>query len=377
MDWSRLNWEDGELWWVALAVAGLLVVGHVLLFFWRRRLRDRLGDPALVARLTETVSWPRQLLKAILVVPAVTLVFVTLLRPQYGLKDTEVTHSGIDIAVLLDASQSMLVRDVAPDRFAASKREIEKVLDGLKGGRVSLVPFYFIPFVQNPLTSDFGAVKNYLRDLRLQDLADPEMRGTNIGRALDKAVGVLTREERETAAAASEDEGAREEDPDVRAYSGSRYKAILLFTDGEEHENIPEDLIEKARDAGIRIFAIGVGTSTGMAVPSIQEDDGRVTGVLKTEGDQPVFSGVAEGFLRELADATGGQYFAFANRPVAPELVAALDVLEKKEFESSIEKLGEDRFQWPLLPAILLLMLEVALSDRRRIRRTAEAEATG
>lgn len=368
MDWSQLNWGNDHLWWVLAAGVAVLTLGLLLLAAWRRRMRRRLGDPALVARLLATVSPGRQALKAVLAVLGVGLVLLTLLRPQYGLREAELTHTGIDMAVLLDASQSMLVRDIAPTRFAAAKREIANVLKRVKGGRASLIPFYFIPFVQAPLTSDFGALEIYLRDLRIQDIADPEMRGTSIGRALAAAVGVLTRDQKQVEAAMAGEDMVHEDDPDhARTFEGSRFKAILLFTDGEEQEAVPEDLIQLAKEANIRIFAVGVGTSAGNAVPSVQ-DDGEVTGVLKTDGDQPVFSSVNEELLRSLTEATGGEYFRFANRPVAGEVAAALDALEKKEFEARIAELGEDRYPFVLVPAVLLLALEALLSDRRRRR---------
>ncbi len=377
MDWSKLHWENGSLWWVVVAVIVVMVLAQIGLFIWRRRVFERLGDRALAERLVETRSRLRQIVKAVLAVVGIGLVVLTILRPQYGMREGEVTHSGIDIAVLLDASQSMLVRDVAPDRFTASKREIVKVLRGLSGGRVSLIPFYMLPFVQTPLTSDFESVEIYLRDLHLQDIADPEMRGTNIGRALSRAVSVLRREEGKDGDAGDgpKADGAATDpaqaDPEVKAYQGSLHKAIVLFSDGEEHEAIPEELIAKAKAAGIRIFAVGVGTRTGFAVPSVQED-GLVTGVLKEDGDEPVFSSVNETFLRELAEATGGAYFSFANRSVAKELIAALEGLDKKEFEARMAKMGEDRFPFILLPALLLLALEAVLSDKRRLRRREE-----
>ena len=377
MDWSRLGWGCGDGWWIVLLGAGLLVVGLLLLFWWRWRVAERMGDPALVRRLLETRSLPRQIVKAVLVVLAAVLLLVAALRPKYGMRDYVATNTGIDVAVLLDASQSMLVRDVAPDRFTASKREIVKMLRGLKGGRVALVPFYFIPYVQAPLTSDFEALEIYLRDLRIQDIADPEMRGTSIGRALSTAVKLLRREDLEAEAQADEEaSGAAGDDPDVQSFEGSRHKAIVIFTDGEEQESIPEDLIAAAKEAGIRIFAVGVGTKTGQAVPSVT-DDGEVTGILKERGDQPVFSGVNMELLQSLADATGGQTFPFARRPVADELVAAIDGLEKKEFEARLAELGQDRFQFLLLPALLLLAAEAFLSDRRRRRRTSEEEEEG
>lgn len=381
MDWSKLNWNNGDWWWAALAAALALAMGQVLLFAWRRRVRERIGDPALVARLTETTSRPIQVLKAVLAVAAFGLVLTTALRPQYGMREDEVVHRGIDIAVLLDVSQSMLVRDIAPDRFTASKREVVKTLQGLRGGRVSLIPFYFFPYVQSPLTSDYGAIEKYLEELALQDIAPPEMRGTSIGRALSMAVGVLNRDEALVAAAkaggpengAEAPRGAKEDDPDVQHYRGSKFKAIVLITDGEENESIPEDLLSAAKEAGIRIYTVGVGTRAGHAVPSVTED-GQVTGVLKKEGDEPVFSSLNEELLSGLADATGGKYFHFANRSVANDLVAALDALEKQQYESEIRDLGEDRFQFVLLPALLLLALEAFLTDRRR-RRPAEVTA--
>jgi len=387
MDWSQLQWVHDDLWWVAGGGATLLAVGQVLLFAWRRSVRERIGDRDLVARLTETTSRPLQVTRAVLAVVAVALVLLTLLRPQYGMREDEVLHRGIDVAVLLDASQSMLVRDVAPDRFTASKQEIVKVLRGLRGGRVALVPFYFFPFVQSPLTSDTSALEGYLDELSLRDLAPPDMRGTSIGRALSAAVAVLNRDEERlrVVTAAGPDPAAALTDPgaataaertaelDVQAPKGSKYKAIVLFTDGEENEAIPEDLLEAAGAAGIRIYTVGVGTRAGHVVPSVT-DEGQVTGVLKKEGDEPVFSALNEELLRSLADATGGQYFAFSNRSVAPDLIAALDALEKQQYEAQIQEAGEDRYQFVLLPALLLLMLEAALPDRRRRRPRAEAE---
>lgn len=368
MDWSRLNWAYGEYWWAVVAATAALAAGLSLLFGWRGRLRRRLGDEALVARLTETVSVPRQVLKAGLALVGITLVMLSLLRPQYGMRETELSHTGIDVAVLLDASQSMLVGDVPPDRFSASKKEIAKVLEGMNGGRVSLIPFYFLPFVQSPLTSDFESLQIYLDDLRLQDLSDPEMRGTSLGRALAKAIAVLTRDLRdlhEEKAAG----GVGDDDPDVEAFQGSKYKAILLFTDGEENESIPEDLVTLAREAGIRIFAVGVGKAQGGHVPSGESSSSEP---LRADGDQPVFSKVNEALLTELANATGGAYFPFANRSVAADITAAIEALEKKEYEARLEKLGEDRFQFALVPGLLLLLLELVLSDRRR-RATGKA----
>jgi Ca-activated chloride channel homolog len=373
MNWSELNFKHAEFWWVVPLLVVLVGLGFLLLFLWRARVRERVADPALAARLMETASRPRQIVKAVLVTVAVALLALAALRPQYGVRETEVTNTGIDIAVLLDASQSMLVRDIVPDRFAAARREIERVLEGLTGGRVALIPFYFIPFVQSPLTSDFDALKVYLRDLRLEDIAEPELRGTSIGRALRAAVGLLARDERLLDAA--EGEGllpGLEEYGDVKGYEGSRYKAILLFTDGEEHEEIPEEIYTVAEEAGVRIFAVGVGTRAGHAVPVVQED-GEVTGVLKTEDDQPVFSALNEELLSELSRRTGGAYFHFGARSVAEELLAEIEKLEKKEFEARVEDLGEDRYQFLLVPALLLLLLEGLLSDRHRRRRREDA----
>ncbi len=321
-----------------------------------------------MARLTETVSVPRQVLKAALVFVGVGLALAALLRPQYGMRESELRHVGIDVAVLLDASQSMLVGDVPPDRFSASKKEIAKLLDGLRGGRVSLVPFYLLPFVQSPLTSDFESLKIYLEDLRLQDLADPEMRGTSLGRGLAKAISLLSADGA-ALAALGEPAGEPAVAPEVEAFQGSRYKAIVLFTDGEENEAIPEDLVALAREAGIRIFAVGVGKAEGGAVPSGESVESQP---LRADGDQPVFSKVNEALLTELATATGGAYFPFANRSVVPDLLAAIEALEKREYEARLEKLGEDRFQFLLVPALLLLMLELALSERRRRTRRRE-----
>ncbi len=371
MNWSELTWQNGHLWWVVPVGVGVVALGFLLVFLWRQRMLERIADPALRERLVETLSRPRQVLKAVIMTVAVALLLLAALRPQYGVRETEVRNVGIDIAVLLDASQSMLVRDVVPDRFVAARQEISRVLEGLSGGRVALIPFYFIPFVQSPLTSDFDALQVYLRDLRLDDIAEPEMRGTSIGRALMAAVGLLAQDRELLSEAGAGVVPDLDEDHDVSAMDGSRYKAILLFTDGEEHEDLPEEIYTVAESAGIRIFSVGVGTRAGHAVPIVQED-GEVTGVLKGEDGHPIFSALNEELLGGLAERTGGAYFNFSGRSVADELLAEIEKLEKKEFEAQTRDLGEDRYQFLLLPALLLLMVEGLMSDRLRRRRATD-----
>lgn len=356
MNGQELSFALGEWWWLVLTGLVLLLAGYGWLALWRRGVTTRLADAPLAQQLVR-VSPTRRALKRVLLVLGLTLLGIALLRPQFGMEETQLQGLGIDLAIALDISNSMLVADIAPDRLTGSRMEIGELLDQMEGGRVSLVPFAGIAYAQSPLTSDFGALRIFLRDLSPVDVPVP---GTAIGRALNVALDtLLPPAERENAEPS-------DETVELKPFAGSKYKAILLITDGEDHGSEPLDIAHKAKAHGIRVYTVGVGSNVGDLVPKV-DDAGRETGEKMTDPDSGdvVVSRLNDSLLTEIAEITGGKYFHYTGAPIAQQIYSEIEQLEKREYASMIEEMRIDRFQFLIIPVFLLLLLELCLAERR------------
>ncbi|MCB9729443.1 MAG: VWA domain-containing protein [Deltaproteobacteria bacterium] len=360
---NALQWGDLDAAIWALVVLGLLF-GFIGLWFWRRSRLEALAAQGPLAGLLDARGGGRFWLRATLVLLSAALLVVALMRPQHGSRETSVKNLGIDIAIVLDASKSMKVADIVPDRLGASRLEIHQLLDRLTGGRVALVPFAGLAFTQTELTSDFQVVETYLSELRVEDMPRG---GTAIGRALVEGIRALVPPERleGTMAEASHDQEAAAP-VDAPTPDGSKHKAIILFTDGDDHEGNPKEAAELAKKLGIHVYTVGVGTAQGRPVPIIN-DSGQTIGTVKgPDGKTPLFSELNEGLLRELAQGTGGEYFHLGPTGLGDGLWKQIDALEKAEYDATFQHLRDDRFQLALAPAVLLLLLEALLAGRRR-----------
>ncbi len=362
MSATELTWSDGHLWWLLLGSLGVLalVLLHMRL---RSQLISRLGQAAFIQRMTASTSVAKQWLKWALVVLGILLIATGALRPQHGTREAELKNRGIDIVLAVDLSKSMMVQDVAPNRLRAAATEIQKVLDSLPGGRVALVPFAGTAFTQCALTTDFSAISGYLSELRVEDMP---VGGTRIGVALRHALDLF-----ETKLTA-EDE--KDEDLEgLEQIEPSHYKAIILVTDGEDHDADALAAAQLAHSRNIRIYTIGIGSqNSGAPIPQISEDGTRV-GWVANEKNQKVFSDLNVALLRDIADATSGVATVYGQDDVAGTITASLDTLEKQEYERQFQDLKEDRFQFVLIPAFLLLVLETLLTDRKRTTRRSLA----
>ena len=356
MTGQQLGWASLEYAWVFVAVA--VVMGLSLYqFYWKGKVMARLGDLPLIKRMASNTSPTLQWVKWGLTVVSLALVATSLLRPQYGTREAELRNRGIDVAIVLDMSKSMLVRDVAPNRLKAAVVELHDVLDNLSGGRVALVPFAGTAFTQTPLTTDLDAVREYLDALRVEDMP---LGGTRIGLALEHAIALFQTDE-ET-----------EDDP---AFDGlaqpdsSHFKAIILVTDGDNHDEEARKAAEKAARNNIRIYTVGIGSQNSSArIPQVS-DDGEQVGWAADAENKPIFSDLNVSLLGGLSTATEGLSVVYGRDDVAGSLITALDSLEKREYEHHYENLKEDRFQFVLVPAFIFLLFEALLSDRRWRRR--------
>ena len=319
---------------LALLLAAALVPAALALFAYAARRRAEALALFLGARSGQTGlgSLARQRrVRAALLVGALALVGVALAGPRVGTALRESRQESLDLLIALDVSDSMRAEDVAPSRLDRAKLEIERIVDARRGDRVGLVVFAGEAFLQCPLTTDRGALRLFL------SAADPEqvaVQGTDFARALAVADAAFN--------AAS--------DGDAQA----RPRALLVVSDGENHESGLGDAADALRSDGVEVLALGVGTDEGGAVPEVYR--GRTRGVKYDRNGQPVVSRFEPGALRDLAGRDG--LFRVERRPAADDVNAALDrmdraVVAQDEFAASAE-----RFQWPLALALLLLLAE-------------------
>ena len=380
---SDADFANLDAWKWGLTVVAM-IYGFTWLGLWRKARIRELEERGPLMSLVNQRGRSYHFLRGLGVVIATALIVLTLMRPRHGTETTEIKNMGIDIAIVMDASKSMMVPDVVPDRLSAARQQVANLLTKLPGGRISLIPFAGAAFIQTPLTSDFEVVKTYLEELRVSDMPG---RGTAIGRGLLEAVRSLVPLKQLAGDAKTDDENSDEGKSDV----GSKFKAIIVFTDGGRYENpdTQQTYDEAAREAAktaaehnITIYTVGVGTGQGRPIPLI-DDKGRQSGFLKNEDGSPLFSQLHAGLLAEIAESTGGDTFHLGPQGMGLgqknqlELVDALAQLGQKEFEAAYPDLRADRYQWPLIPAILILILEAWISARPRRRKSVSKHTEG
>ena len=303
----------------------------------RKRLEKFIGVP-LAGKLTVEFSRAKAILRSLLLLVFFAFAILAIARPQWGARLETVHRHGVDIIAALDTSYSMNTEDVAPNRLEKAKSEIRSLLDKSEGDRIGLVGFSVAAVVQCPLTLDHGAVNLFLDVANSGMVPEP---GTSLASAIDTATSAFVAKER-------------------------KYKVMILFTDGEDLEGQVDKAVQKAKDAGVIIYAVGIGTPKGKPIP-IRDAKGDVLEYRKDPGGQVVISALDERSLAEIADQTGGRYFRATNSGNEMDsLYQDISGLEKKELESRLQQNFEDRFQYPLALAFVFLAAECWLSERRK-----------
>jgi len=324
-----------ELWWLLLLGPAMFLIFWFSVWFKNRRM-EKFGDSDLLGALISEISSSRTAIKYMLWRLAAAFLVVALINPQLGSKMAEAKVKGIDIIVALDVSNSMMAEDLAPNRLVRAKRAMSKMLEELHGDRLGIIVFAGQAFVQLPITNDYAAGKLFLSTI---DTDVVPVQGTDIGAAIALA----------------------EESFDK---SSPAQKAIVIITDGENHE---DDAVVAARDAaekGIRVFTIGMGSPEGTPIPQYRGETR--TGFKKDNEGNIVVSKLNESMLREIADAGNGAYVRASNVEVGLEpLLAELNQIEKTEMGTVAYAEYEDRFQIFLALALICLVIEFLLSTQK------------
>jgi Ca-activated chloride channel family protein len=333
---SALHFAAPHWLWIAAGAAALVLVLFRLSATARRRQLGEFADPAHRDALLASHSRARRIIKNTLLFAALVLLGIALARPQWGEVEEQIERKGDDVVFLLDTSKSMLAKDVLPSRLERAKMSMLDFLRRNAGGRVGLVAFAGDAFLQCPLTLDYDAFEDSVRDLDTDAVLVP---GTDIASALFAGRSAFEKTERR--------------------------KVLVLLTDGEDLQKVGVDAAKKLGTEGVTVFTVGVGTAAGSAI-LVPGPDG-TTRPLLDEKDQPVTSRLDEDTLRAIAEATGGSYRRLDSIGGGmANVVAALKDSQLKPVAGFRKRRGIDRYQWPLAIAIFLLVVESVLRTRRR-----------
>ena len=333
-----MHFEHTNILWLSGLVVPLLVI--FMCWTWRRR-RQRVAQfihTKLVEQLTLGLSKARRKIKLALLLCVVLLLFTALARPKSGYELHKTETRSLDILVAVDTSRSMLATDQSPNRLERAKLAVLDLMRLAKRDRLGLIAFSGTAFLQCPLTIDRNAFVQNVNSLSTDIIPQG---GTGIGEAVTEAVKTFKKEE-------------------------DNHKVLVLMTDGEDHLDGVTDATQKAKDIGLKIFTIGLGSAKGELIQLPDPQTGRLE-FLKDENGNVVKSRLNETLLRELATDTGAFYLPLQGADTMERLYeAGLAGLTPNRVENQMTKRYIERFQWPLGLAIILLIVEMLLGEGQR-----------
>jgi Ca-activated chloride channel family protein len=314
----------------------LLLIPVLLLFIffqrWRKKSIAKFGTATLVYQLIPDFSNGKQVIKFILLSLAFVFLIIGLANPQIGSKQEKVKRQGIDVVIALDVSKSMLAEDVQPNRLARAKNFISNFIDQLKNDRLAIVVFAGRAYLQMPLSVDYSAAKLYLKTISTESVPT---QGTSISDAIDLA-------------------------NESFAQGDNKSKALIIISDGEDHEAGVDEALEAASKNGIKVFTLAVGTDKGSPIPLPNGDYKR-----DAEGNI-VLSKVNFEAMKEYAEKGNGKSFILGSgKEEVDAILKALGHISSKEIEDVVFTDYDDKFQYFLMIAALLLIIEFMLSERR------------
>jgi Ca-activated chloride channel family protein len=319
----------------ALLLIPTFTLVYIFLVRWRRKKLKEFGDSVLVNQLISNQSKSRSGFKFILFMISLFFIIIGVANPQIGSKLQQVKRKGIDIMICLDVSKSMNAQDIKPDRLTRSTRAIGKLIEDLSQDRIGIVVFAGSAYTQLPLTLDHGAAKLFLSTINTNVVP---VQGTEIGQALDLAINSFDTEDHS--------------------------KAIIVITDGENHEDDAIEMAKVAAEQGINVYTIGMGLPEGAPIPEYR---GRQQmGYKKDRSGNTVISRLNQQLLADIADAGKGiAVMANNSNDGLRAIYNNIQGLDKKEFESKMFTDYEDRFQYFIAIGLLILLIDTLLLNKK------------
>jgi Ca-activated chloride channel family protein len=308
-----------------LLLLPVIVALYIINLIRKRNALKRLGDVNLVSRLVPEMSRVRPLVKFFLLLIAFTAGIIMLSRPQFGSKIEDVKKQGVEVIIALDVSNSMLAEDIQPDRLTRAKQAISRLVDDLDNDKIGLIVFAGDAYVQIPITTDYVSAKMFLSTISPNIVPK---QGTAIGSAISLG---------------------------MRSFSPGegKSKAMIIITDGENHEDDPVKEAEEAAKAGIVIHTVGIGSTEGVPIPVM---NGGKRDYMKDADGNTVITKLDEDILKKIALSTNGNYVRANNSNIGlDEIFSAIKKMKKQDLESTMFTEYNDQFQ--IFAAITLLML--------------------
>jgi Ca-activated chloride channel homolog len=335
MEKAIFRFAHQEYLWLLALVPVMMAVYAGYIWIRKRSLKE-FGDPLLVKELMPGASLNRFHIKFMLLLLGIGLIIVAIAGPQFGSKIREVKRKGIEIMIALDVSNSMLARDIEPNRLERSKQAISRLIDKLENDRLGMIVFAGDAYMQIPITGDYGTAKMFLSGV---NTAMVSRQGTAIGSAIELAMKSF-----------SSQEGIN--------------KAIVIISDGENHEG---DAVDKAREAaekGINVYTIGIGLPEGVPIPD--SDNSYIKEYRRDKNGNIVTTRLNEQMMMEIAQAGNGKYFrATSGNMGLNDLYTVLNRLEKTEMESKAYSEYEEQFPAIIWIVLGLLVLDLFILERR------------
>jgi Ca-activated chloride channel family protein len=320
----------------ALLLIPAIVIIYFIMLQWRKKALQQFGDIKVITRLFVDASKAKQNLKFTIITFAAALVIIGAADPQIGTKLEEVKRSGVDVMIAIDVSNSMKAEDIKPNRLERAKQAISKLIDKMQNDRIGIIVFAGKAYTQLPLTSDFGAAKLFL------SAVDPDIvptQGTAIGEAIRLGINSYPADDK-------------------------KHRAMVIITDGDNHEDDAIAAAKEADSAGVIIHTIGMGSPNGAPIPIYY--NGAEVGYKKDNAGNTVITKLDESLLQQIAAAANGKFIRANNSEDGlSEVMKEIDKMEKKKLGSKMYTDYEDRFQYFLAAALLLLISELLVSSRK------------
>jgi Ca-activated chloride channel homolog len=337
MEVDIIKFENPEYLYALLLLPAMLLL-FLASNYMRRLSISRFGDKALISLLMPKRSGTRNWVKFVFFSLALVFLIVGIANPQTGSKLEEVKREGIDLFIALDVSKSMLAEDIVPNRLERAKQAISRLIDKLQGDRIGIIVFAGKAYTQLPITTDYAAARLFLSTINTDVVP---VQGTAIGEAINLAMDSFDNESK-----------------------GS--KAIIIISDGEDHEDDPVSAAKNAADKGITIYTIGMGLSEGVPIP-VYNSYGKRTGFHMDSNGKSVVTRLDELTLQQVAEAGNGAYTRANNmRSGLNFIFDEINQLDKTEIDAKMFTDYESRFQFFLVLAILMLLIEMGIASAKR-----------